>query len=262
MPALFISRGFMSLPVSIQKIISISTVGVALSLEVAIAPTSAIPINNSWEIAQAFRPPNRGAPAATEGAGTRGGACIAASERDKFKAIVPQSNLGLTTSTRPVFFGSIPRSTAKGVEFILRSQNNQLLYRTKFALPAQPGIVSFNLPDNAPSLRTGTMYRWSFILICDESDRSGDAITPSAWIEAIKPDPTLAARIRNARPEALPAIYADAGIWHDALASRLKLRRSQPVADWNRNWEQLLTTAGLQAFVQAPIVECCQVSRR
>lgn len=238
----------------------------AVSLELFIAPGLSISgqkqfeplspdlkINPSWEVAQTFRPPNRGAPAATEGAGTRGSTCLALSERNKLKPLIPTENIGLTVSEQPTFFGYIPKSDAKLGEFLLKDRNNRLVYRTNFALPSQPGIVSISLPPTV-ALEIGKQYQWSFVLVCDLEDRSDSAISPPAWIERIEESETLAQEINNATPETLPAVYAEAGIWFDALASRVKLLPSQPQTEWQQNWEELLSTAGLQAFVEEPLV--------
>jgi Domain of Unknown Function (DUF928) len=259
----------------IKYLVSVATLSTTFGLGVAIAPgfstsrsTQSSPpflnseSNKSWEIAQTFRPPNRGAPASTEGAGTRGGYCLSANAKDKFKPLIPSSNLGLTISEHPTFFGYIPKSTGKIGEFVLRDQNNRVIYRTTFPLPSQPGIVSVTLPTTQKPLQPNKMYQWSFVLVCDLDDRSNNAISPAAWIERIEPHQTLADQLKNAAPETLPTLYAEAGIWHDALASRVKLRPFQSNADWETNWEQLLQSAGLQAFVQEPLVECCQVSSR
>lgn len=211
-------------------------------------------INPSWEIAQTFKPPNRGAPTATEGAGTRGSSCVSLRERNKLRGLIPTANIGLTVSEHPTFFGYIPKNTAQQGEFILRDQNNRLIYRTRFAVPSQPGIVSISLPTDRRSLEIGKLYQWTFVLICDLEDRSDSLFSPPAWIERIQANATLTEQIKNATPETLPAVYAEAGIWFDALASRVKLLRSQSQTEWEQNWEQLLTTAGLQAFVQEPLV--------
>lgn len=227
------------------------------ALSASLATLSLVAIAPSFSIsalAQIYRPPNRGTPASTEGAGTRGSSCVALSEKNKLKPLIPTGNIGLTVSEHPTFFGYIPKSDAKAGEFVLRDQNNQLIYRTRFALPSQAGIVSISVPPTR-SLALGKMYQWSFVLVCDLSDRSNNEISPPAWIERIQPSQTLTERIKNATPETLPAVYADAGIWYDALASRVKLFPSQPQAQWQQNWEQLLTTAGLQAFISEPLVE-------
>lgn len=262
-------------PVPLKYLLSVATFSTALSLELSISPGFSTPnpgqfepttidarINESWQIAQIFRPPNRGAPASTEGAGTRGGLCLALNERHKLKPLIPNSNLGLTVSEHPTFFGYLPKSTAKNGEFVLRDRNNRIIYRTSFPLPNQPGIISISLPRTEKPLEVGKMYQWSFVVVCDPEDRSGNAISPAAWIERIQPSQTLANQLRNAPPETLPTLYATAGIWHDALASRVKLRPFQSKADWETHWEQLLQSAGLQAFVQEPLIECCQVSSR
>ena len=250
---------------SLKYALSIASM-TAVSLELFIAPGWSISgrtqfepnspdskINPSWEIAQVFRPPNRGTPATTEGAGTRGSSCIALSERNKLQPLIPTGNIGLTVSEHPTFFGYIPKSNATQGQFVLIDQNNQLVYRTSFALPSQPGIVSINLPATV-TLEIGKQYQWAFVLICDPEDRSDSVISTPAWIERIEQSETLAEQIKNATPETLPAVYAEAGIWFDALASRVKLLPSQPQTEWQQNWELLLTTAGLQEFIQEPLV--------
>ncbi len=244
----------------IQYLLSTASM-TAVALELFIAPGWSISGQNQfetaasdWQIAQAFRVPNRGTPATTEGAGTRGGSCLPLSERNKLKPLIPTGNIGLTVSEHPTFFGYIPKSNAKLGEFVLRDRNNRLVYRTRFAIPSQPGIISISLPATARSLEIGKQYQWFFLLICDPEDRSDSAISPPAWIERIEQSETLAEQIKNATPETLPALYAEAGIWFDALASRVNLFSSQPEPEWQQNWELLLTTAGLQAFVQEPLV--------
>ena len=252
-------------PAGIQYAVSIASM-TAVSLELFIAPGLSISgrtqfeptspdskINPSWEIAQTFRPPNRGTSAATEGAGTRGSSCIALSERNKLKPLIPTGNIGLTVSEHPTFFGYIPKSNATQGQFVLIDQNNQLVYRKSFALPSQPGIVSISLPTTV-ALEIGKQYQWLFVLVCDPEDRSDSVISPPAWIERIEQSEPLAEQIKNATPETLPAVYAEAGIWFDALASRVKLLPSQTQTEWQQNWELLLTTAGLQGFVQEPII--------
>jgi Domain of Unknown Function (DUF928) len=248
-----------------KSMLSVATVSGVMFLVGAIAPVFSIAqptptLDSNWQIAQTFRPPNRGAPRSTDGAGTRGGPNCLLDNQKKLTPLAPElsgRSLGLTVSTHPTFFGYIPASAATSGEFILKDRTTgQPVYRTSFTVPNQPGIVSISLPSTVKPLEIGKMYNWQLGLVCS----SGIMYSRTAWIERIQPSQTLANQLKNATPNNLPALYANEGIWHEAVASRAKLRASQPKALWDRNWQQLLRTAGLQDFIREPLVDCCQAT--
>jgi hypothetical protein len=56
-------------------------------------------------------------------------------------------------------------------------------------------------------------------------------------------------------------LYAENGIWHDALTQLAQLRRSHPQAKNFRNdWQKLLTDIGLEELANKPITPCCTLS--
>ena len=270
----------------LTKILSITTLTTTLSLELFIIPGLSIPkpdnrlqinpdstLNSDWIISQTFQPPDRGAPlitgaggsrfqppdrgapSITEGAATRSTSSCIASNQKKITPLLPQNNFGLTLSERPTFFGYIPQSSAKNAEFILMDENNKLAVRKNFPIPKEAGIVSINLPADKPALEVGKKYKWRLRIVCNPDDRSQDATTNLAWIQRVQPNNSLADQIKNATPENLSSVYADAGIWHEAFASIAKLHGEQPndpkVA---ANWQEMLKSVGLQDFVQESVV--------
>lgn len=260
--------------------ITVATLSTALFLEVLVLPVfsttkqgeysqSAIQqnTNRSWEISQIFRSPrNRGVPPAAAGAGTRNGSCVPSSE-DKLPltAFAPKSSsdkegqLGLTVSDRPTFIGYIPKANAENGELLILENvspnNDRLIIRQSFPLSDRSGIVSINLPATSRTLEVGKMYKWKLRIVCNPDDRSQDVQSNTVWVQRIQPDSTLTNQIKNATPTNLSAVYAEAGIWHEALASLVKARQAQPTdSTFVANWEQMLKSVGLDPFVQAPII--------
>lgn len=209
--------------------------------------------------AQTFRPPNRGAPSITAGAGSRSGSCLAPNQK-KLTALLPPSKLGLTVSDRPTFFGYIPSTTARTGELLVQEQNNRLVVRKSFAIPDRSGIVSIALPANSPALEVGKTYKWRLRIVCNSDDRSQDVLSDQGWVERIQPSATLANQIQKATPMTLSSVYANAGIWHEALGSIAKLRSTQSNdRTVTKNWQEMLNSVGLEAFTQEPVIDCCQL---
>lgn len=269
--------------------IAVATLSTALCLEVFVVPgfsttnqrqytqpTIQQNTDHSWEISQIFRSPtNRGLPPAEAGAGSRGSSCVTYSKDPtssdpkavlNLTALVPKSNsptegeLGLTVSDRPTFVGYIPKpNNVESGELLIfekvSDRPDRLLIRQSFPLSDREGIVSINLSDNSQSLEVGKMYKWKLRIVCDPDDRSKDIVSNTVWLERIQPTPNLTNKLKNSTPINLSAVYAEAGIWHEAIGSLIKARQTQPNnSTLVTNWEQMLKSVGLERFLQIPII--------
>jgi hypothetical protein len=222
---------------------------VSIGIGLAALPTVAL--------AQEYIPPQRGLPGRREGGGTRGD-CL--SSRQRLTALMPDTNFGKTIAEYPTFFWYIPDVQPEAAEFVLLDENDNELYRTSFRVTGDSGVISLSLPENAgmPPLEVGKDYHWYFSLVCDEIDRSGDAYT-EGWIQRVAPDAALVARLETAAASDRPAIYAAAGIWHDALTSLADLRRAHPQnSSFVRGWRTLLNSVELANVADQPFVPCCE----
>lgn len=201
-------------------------------------------------IAQDYVPPNRGLPGRREGGGTRGcwtNSTVAASAL-KITALVPAQNFGYTLEAYPTFLVYIPpffAEKAAGVEFTLSDDQNNEVYRTNFQANNTAGIMRLSLPANAnlPPLEVGKDYHWSFALVCDLTDPSGNLVVDS-WIQRIQPSAELAAALGQTSPAELPALYARSGIWYDAIA-QLTPPQAQSSSGVLSQWRNLLNSVGL-----------------
>lgn len=193
-----------------------------------------------------FVPPNLGAPRTTAGGGgrwdTNSPSCIPG---QKSRALVPFNKVGLTTEDRPTFFLYLSKTEAQLAEFMLQDMTKKSVYHATIPISGQPGIVSFQLPTDAPPLATNKDYQWYFKIICQPSDRSKDEFV-AARIKRVEPDPTLLSRLKTSPLRQHPNIYAQAGIWQDTLATLNELRRTYPndrtVID---EWQRLLKSVEL-----------------
>jgi hypothetical protein len=210
----------------------------------------------SAAVAQEFVPPDRGMPGRRESGGTRGG-CLP--NQTTLMALMPNSNISQTVSGYPTFFWYVPATTAEVAEFVLLDSNDREIYTTTFALDHQAGIIQLSLPDaTLPPLTIGTEYQWYFSLICDMQDRSGDVFT-SGWIQRIAPNPALTRQLEQVAENDRAKVYAEAGIWQDALMHLATLRTAQPNnAEIAQQWETLLESVDLEDLVTQPMLPCCQ----
>lgn len=223
-------------------------------------PAGAVPpaprLQQPLRLSQAFRPPNRGAPLTTAGGATRG-TCFAPDRL--LVSLMPKQQLGLTLAERPTFFWYIPATTARRADFLLLGDNDsQIVYEGSLSLPETPGIISFTLPADAPALQVGKSYHWFLTIACNPTGANGNP-SVEGWVERVKPDTALAQSLKKATLKDRPALYARAGIWHDALKSLAELRRTAPKAPQTQSsWAELLRSVGLTEITQEPLIDCCK----
>lgn len=211
-------------------------------------------------IAQAFRPPRRGAPITTAGGATRG-QCNANSKR--LTPLLPKEKLGLTIAERPTLFWSLPQATNSTAQLmILGDKESRVVYETTVTLPRTAGIFQFTLPKDAPALEVGKQYRWFLSINC-KADGTGSEISVDGWIERVAATPELTKALRTANPREQVRLYAEAGIWHEAVTTLAALRLSQP-RDFRLNvsWRELLRSVDLSAIMAEPLIAPNQTARR
>ena len=97
-----------------------------------------------------------------------------------------------------------------------RTTKPALEYRP--ATPVEPGVHRIRLADHGVRLEPGISYRWYVTIVPDSNRRSRDILAGGA-IERIAPPDELRAKLAQARKDETPAVYAEAGVWYDALAA-------------------------------------------
>lgn len=218
-----------------------------------LTPTS----SQSWEISQAFSPPNRSAPPSAAGGGARSD-CVLSNDRDgrPLTALIPGNSLALTVNPRPTFYVYMPQTRAKTAEFLIKDEEDNDVYRTTLPVPQNAGIMGIQLPENGSKtlLESGKNYHWFVALVCKPQDRREDVFV-DGWVQRTEPSATLTNELQNAKPEDRAGIYAKAGIWYEAVNALAELRSSRPNDPTTKaNWEALLKSVKLDAIADKPLV--------
>ncbi|MEC4894340.1 MAG: DUF928 domain-containing protein [Oscillatoria sp. PMC 1051.18] len=212
-------------------------------------------------LAQRSNNPRQGLPGRRVGGGTRGGCNFGARS---LTALIPENNLSLTVAENPSLFFYLPEyAEGKTIEFVLRDEQDRLVYETTFTPTLSAGIVSYPLsnPQDSVPLKVGEKYRWYFSVICNPENRAND-VSVDGWIERIEPNQTLASQLQQATLDEQVELYREAGLWNDALTILAQLRYSRPNdVSLAAQWAQLLELVELVEVAEKPLLESTSESK-
>jgi len=194
------------------------------------------------------------------GGGTRGESCVQNSPIP-LTALVPETNLGLTTEAYPQFFWFMPKVSARMAEFTLYDVdedllNRKLIYKTIMPISATGGVKSLQLaPQNQiPPLNVGQTYRWSIAVICNPRNRESDLVV-DGWIRRVKPETGMIQGLAKSGLRDRAIAFARNGIWYDALTAVSQLQCTNPN---DKVWGNLLESVGLVEVGQQSLAQVCR----
>ncbi|AFY56418.1 protein of unknown function (DUF928) [Rivularia sp. PCC 7116] len=164
---------------------------------------------------------------------------------------------GITTLERPKFWFYVPYTknlANSSAEFSLQDSNGKDIYRDKIVLPQKPGVVGISLPNTVTPLEVGKTYRWYFKVKCSQQ-----AVSLPVYVEGDIQRIALGSRIAEQLRAATDsqhkiAIYAQEGVWFDALNMLAQLRKSSQDASVEQDWQSLLQSVNLDNISTAPLV--------
>ncbi|MEG4633112.1 DUF928 domain-containing protein [Microcoleus sp. AR_TQ3_B6] len=172
-------------------------------------------------------------------------------------ALTPENKRGRTVSDYPTFFFYLPQTDAELAEFILEDERGNQIYQQELTIKNLAGVIGVSIPanKNVPPLEVGKNYTWKFSVVCDAEDRSSDQFE-SGIVRRVELSPDILRKLENADLPRKTFIYAENGIWQDALSTLAAARRANPNdTDLAADWESLLNSVTLDAIAKEPIVE-------
>jgi len=185
----------------------------------------------------------------------RGG--CASSSQLSLTALVPKNKIGRTVSDYPTFFFYLPPTEAELAEFILEDESGNQIYQQDLTIKNLSGVIGVSIPanTNVPPLEVGKNYTWKFTVVCDPDDRSSDQLE-SGIVRRVELSADILSQLEKADPRQKTFIYAQNGIWQDALSNLAVARRANPNAPvFQTDWESLLDSVTLGSIAKEPIVE-------
>lgn len=190
--------------------------------------------------------------------GSKKGSCYAT--KPLLTALVPEkpdqdnpqqrNAWGKTTAERPTLWFYVPYVLKDGmdVEFLLEDSNGKSLVERPIPvqLPEAPGIIRVNFPASVP-LQVDQFYRWTLNVKCDNPGMS-----VYGWIQRVDLSSSAKQQLAAAQGLQKAAVYAENGIWFDALTA---LADNRSGASFTENWTDLLRQIGLENIAQQQFVQ-------
>jgi hypothetical protein len=167
---------------------------------------------------------------------------------------------GQTTAERPSWFFYVPytKDLPYAVEFVVQeypdSKDSKEIYRKAIALPDKPGVIRVSLPTNVPALAIDKQYRWFFTIDCDKEKNSPPTFVEGV-IQRIELNPAIVKELQTTDPRKRYAIYAQKGIWYEALTTLAELRQKNPQDPAPKaEWQNLLNSIRLDDVATEPMI--------
>ncbi len=173
--------------------------------------------------ANTYKPPSRGAPASRVGGGSRG----LGGARPAVQVLAPD-HTGLTTVEQPVLYWFIDRPAATRVEItVIDDKSVEPLLERFVDAPREAGVQRLDLAGYGVRLAPNVEYRWHVGVVADPTRRSND-IVASGTIRRVATPAALAQKIAQTDAPARYRVYAEEGLWYDALAALSARIEAQP----------------------------------
>ena len=178
-------------------------------------------------------------------------------------ALIPETNLGLTTKEYPTLWFYIPYNPAEigQAELMLLDENKRPALEKPISveLSGTPGIVGVTLPSTAKPLEPEREYQWFFELVCDSENPSNNPRV-DGWIKRVQLGQELNGQLENNQTEPSYLAYAENGIWYDALTGLIRTLRVKPSdSTLTNSWSDFLESVGLEELRETPVTDCCSL---
>jgi Domain of Unknown Function (DUF928) len=214
-----------------------------VSLECPAQTTSAASTGTSADATPVYQPPLRG----TTAGGRIGGGSRGTGEQAITVSVLAPEHPGRTLSGQPRLYWFLSDRVDIPIEVTLvdKHSSDPLLALT-ISPPVERGIHALDLERQGVRLESDVRYEWFVALVPDPDQRSRD-IVAGAEIERVTPPAGLADKLAAAGRDGGPVVYAQAGIWYDAMdavSMQIARRPADPV--YREHRAALLDQVGLE----------------
>lgn len=190
-----------------------------------------------------FHPPTTAATAVRVTGGSRG-----VGDATMTLDVLAPNEVGVTTFEQPSLFWFQSKPADARFELTLLQENKvKPIVQFTVERSTKAGIQRLKLSDRSVKLAPGVEYQWVVALITDPDNRSSDLVA-SGVIKRIEPSAALKEKIAKATPASLPGLYAEEGVWYDALSVLSDQIEAQPGnKELRETRADLLRQVGLKA---------------
>ena len=184
-----------------------------------------------------YKPRVANAPPARVGGANRGAGSISVR-----LAVLAPNHTGFTSREQPVLYWYLSQPVKAKVEITLTTESSvEPLLELALAADKMSGVQSIPLAEHGIRLAPDTEYRWHVALVMDAEHRSKDILASGALMR-VAADQQLAARLAGMAGEERALLYAENGLWYDALESASSAKTARLSS---KLFDNLIEQAGL-----------------
>jgi hypothetical protein len=148
--------------------------------------------------------------------------------KDPVVAPLCPDHVGFTEKKEPTLYWYLSKTTTLPIVFTLvDSRAIRPMAEVRIPPPSAPGIQVIRLKEYGLSLTPDVQYKWFVSLVRDPGSPSSDVVA-GGIIERVDPVESLMLRPHCADPMDAVCMYAQNGLWYDALAAVSELIDSAP----------------------------------
>lgn len=206
------------------------------------------------------QPPSRGTPNGRRRGGGSRGPC---KNYQALTALVPVTEKyvwGLTVAEHPTFWFLVPEahSGKLTVEFVVQDETDNYIYKTTLKMSTtKTGVVKISVPSTTKPLEIDKSYKWTFSIYC-APERSSAYVFVQGSVQRVALYSAFQRQLEAATPMERVSLYANNGIWHEALTTLAEIRRTNPSdTKLAASWTNFLEQVELEDISSEPIVDCC-----
>jgi len=186
----------------------------------SVAQQSATPPAQSEQAAAEpkYKPPPRGAPGGRVGGASRGTVKPTA-PLPTIDLLAPDRHTGLTINPAPTLYFFVSQPITWPTQFTISAPTHpKPVVEVNIPAPRQAGIYALRTADYHVRLEPGVLYTWSVSVILKPEARSRDIVASASLLRTV-PDPAMESALRGASTSERAALFAQAGLWYDAVAA-------------------------------------------
>jgi Domain of Unknown Function (DUF928) len=156
---------------------------------------------------------------------------------------------GLTAMERPTFWFYLPypKTEIVDISFTLQDESNptatEILYQNLAVAPTSTSrLMSVTLPNSIAPLTPNTPYHW-FLKV----NRRCGMVYVRGWVQRQELTSNLRDRLSQLPPQQRATLYAENGLFYDAVTTLATLKTTQPQnRSIHQDWQNLLDSIALQ----------------
>jgi hypothetical protein len=180
---------------------------------------------------------------------------------DSKEQIIPnQSPIDYTTASHPTLWIHIPKlPTGTTAQFTITKEGNKQreFYSKRFNTADKSGVFGVQIPSSTAALEVGTRYLWQVRIVCPVRSE----LLIGSWVQRIDANQlnrgmnleqsrSILQQLTTEKPENRAPLYADLGLWQDAITTIAQLRlKSSGDPQLEQDWKDLLTQTKMEPFL-------------